>query len=81
MRARLEAEYNVQTRIEPLPYSAARWVDGPPLEISALGNGRGRMRTEDRNAHPVILFTTAWDLRYAEENSPDVHFIDISAGD
>lgn len=81
VRARLEAEYNVQTRLEPLPYSAARWVEGPPSEIATLGNGRGRMRTEDRDAHPVILFTTTWDLRFAEENSVDVHFIDISSSE
>ncbi|MEA2593939.1 MAG: peptide chain release factor 3 [Thermomicrobiales bacterium] len=80
VRARLEAEYNVQTRLEPLPYSAARWVEGPPSEIAALGNGRGRMRTEDRAGQPVLLFTTSWDLRFAEENSQGVRFLDISAG-
>jgi peptide chain release factor 3 len=79
VRARLEGEYNVQTRIEPLPYSAARWVQGPVPEINSLGNGRGRMRTEDRAGQPVILFTTSWDLRFAEENSPDVRFFDIAA--
>jgi len=38
------------------------------------------MRTEDRAGQPVVLFTTAWDLRYAEENSPDVRFLDIASG-
>jgi peptide subunit release factor RF-3 len=37
------------------------------------------MRTEDRDGQPVILFTTSWDLRFAEENSPDVRFFDIAA--
>jgi peptide chain release factor 3 len=79
VRARLEAEYNVPTRLELLPYSAARWVQGPPPAIAALGSGRGRMRAEDRMGQPVILFTTEWDLRYAEENSPDVRFSDVAA--
>jgi peptide chain release factor 3 len=78
VRARLAAEYGVETRLEPLPYSLARWVEGPPAEIAALGTGRGRMRTEDRAGQPVILFTTAWDLRYAEENASDVRFHDIA---
>jgi peptide chain release factor 3 len=74
VRSRLEAEYNVETIMEPLTFTAARWVTGDDAEISAIGNGRGRMRGEDREGRPVILFTTEWDLRYAEENAKDVKF-------
>jgi peptide chain release factor 3 len=74
VRSRLEAEYNVETIMEPLTFSAARWVTGDDAEISAIGNGRGRMRAEDRDGRPVILFTTEWDLRYAEENAKAVTF-------
>ena len=77
VRYRLESEYNVGTVIEPLGYSAARWVSGEERSIAVLGDGRGRMRTEDRSGNPVILFTTSWDLRYAEENAPDVSFSDV----
>jgi peptide chain release factor 3 len=79
VRYRLESEYNVETVIEPLSYSAARWVSGEERTIAALGDGRGRMRTEDRAGNPVVLFTTSWDLRYAEENAPDVTFSDVVA--
>lgn len=74
VRYRLEAEYNVETVMEPLTYSAARWVTGEDAEITTIGNGRGRMRAEDREGRPVILFTTEWDLRYAEENAKNVTF-------
>jgi peptide chain release factor 3 len=72
--SRLEAEYNVETIMEPLTFTAARWVSGDDAEISAIGSGRGRMRAEDRDGRPVILFSTEWDLRYAEENAKDVTF-------
>jgi peptide chain release factor 3 len=72
--SRLEAEYNVETIMEPLTFKAARWVSGDDAEISAIGTGRGRMRAEDRDGRPVILFSTEWDLRYAEENAKDVTF-------
>jgi peptide subunit release factor RF-3 len=32
------------------------------------------MRAEDRDGRQVILFTTEWDLRYAEENAQNVTF-------
>ena len=74
VRYRLESEYNVETEMDPLSYSAVRWVSGDDEEITAIGNGRGRMRGEDRDGRPVILFTTEWDLRYAEENAENVTF-------
>jgi peptide chain release factor 3 len=80
VRFRLQAEYNVETILEPLGYSAVRWVEGDPAAIAALGDGRGRMRAEDRDGRPVILFSTSWDLRYAEENTTGVNFSDLAAG-
>jgi peptide chain release factor 3 len=74
VRSRLEGEYNVETIMEPLTFSAARWVTGDDAEINSIGTGRGRMRAEDREGRPVILFTTEWDLRYAEENAKAVTF-------
>ena len=40
---------------------------------------RGRMRAEDRDGRPVILFNTSWDLRYAEENTTGVTFSDLAS--
>jgi peptide chain release factor 3 len=74
VRFRLESEYTVETVLEPLSFSAVRWVSGDPQEIATVANSRGRLRAEDRDENPVILFSTAWDLRYAEENSPALRF-------
>ncbi|HYI26073.1 MAG TPA: peptide chain release factor 3 [Thermomicrobiales bacterium] len=74
VRFRLESEYNVETVMEPLAYSMARWVSGDDAEITAIGNGRGRMRAEDRDGRPVVLFTTEWDLRFAGEQATNVEF-------
>jgi peptide chain release factor 3 len=74
VRYRLESEYNVETELDPLSYTAARWVTGEENEITTISNGRGRMRAEDRDGRPIVLFTTEWDLRYAEENARNVTF-------
>jgi peptide chain release factor 3 len=79
VRFRLESEYNVETQTEPLGYSAARWLTGDEHAIAAVGDGRGRMRAEDRAGNPVVLFTTSWDLRFAEENAPEVSFADVAS--
>jgi peptide chain release factor 3 len=74
VRYRLEAEYGVETILEPLSYTIARWVSGDERELATIANGRGRMRAEDRSGRTVILFTTEWDLRYAEEQAKDAVF-------
>ena len=74
VRYRLEAEYTVETVMEPLTYKSARWLAGPAEQITEVASGRGRMRAEDRDGQAVVLFTTEWDLRYAEEHAPDVTF-------
>jgi peptide chain release factor 3 len=74
VRARLEAEYGVETRLEPLSYEHARWVRADPQTLVTLGNSRGRLRCEDRDGQQVVLFSTRWDLNYAVENFPTVEF-------
>ncbi len=81
VRYRLEAEYNVATVIEPLTFQIARWVTGNAAEIALLGDGRGRLRAEDRDGQTVLLFSSEWDLRYAEENSTDVTFSATPSGE
>jgi peptide chain release factor 3 len=78
VRYRLESEYNVTTVLEPMTYSLARWVAGDDRAIAALGDGRGRLRAEDRDGRPVLLFTTEWDLRYAQEHADGVEFFDLA---
>jgi peptide chain release factor 3 len=74
VRARLEAEYGVETRLEPLSYEHARWVRADAQTLVTLGNSRGRLRCEDRDGQQVVLFSTRWDLNYAVENFPTVEF-------
>lgn len=71
---RLRGEYTVETAVEGLSFSAVRWVTGDAAEIASIGNGRGRMRAEDRDGRAVVLFSTPWDLRHAEENATAVRF-------
>jgi len=78
VRFRLESEYNVETIMEPLSFSVARWATGDDSEITTIGNSRGQLRAEDRNGRPVILFTTEWDLRFAAENASNVDFSALS---
>ena len=74
---RLEREYGVEARLEPLPFHCARWVTGSDREIRALGAAYGRRVVEDVDGHPMILFDTEWTLRKSQEQAKDIAFHDV----
>ncbi|HEX9163194.1 MAG TPA: peptide chain release factor 3 [Thermoanaerobaculia bacterium] len=74
LRSRLETEYDVETTSQELPYTIARWVAGDVADVAKLTlPSRSRLAT-DRYEHPVVLFTSSWELEYAEKENPGVEF-------
>jgi peptide chain release factor 3 len=74
LRSRLEAEYNVETMIQQLPYKLARWV-GMDVDAAAklILPSKSRLAV-DTSGRPVILFSSSWELEYAEKENPGVAF-------
>jgi peptide chain release factor 3 len=70
LQSRLENEYNVETTMQPLPFTMARWVsDADNLSLPS----RSRRCTDSEGRH-VVLFTSAWELELAEKDNPKVTF-------
>ena len=63
VQARLENEYGVESQLEPLTYTLARWVDGgwdAVDKADADGKLFGIMIVQDRWRRPVLLFRNDW---------------------
>lgn len=71
---RLKSEYNVDTILERLPYTIARWLEGSPEDINNLLRLSAVRAAEDRDGHPVALFEAEWSLKFAQEKYPNVVF-------
>ncbi|ABC81882.1 peptide chain release factor 3 [Anaeromyxobacter dehalogenans] len=83
VRYRLESEYSVQVRVEPVPYQLARWVsraDGKPLDLDALHDAVEGMVVLDVRERPVVLFDREWALRTAERLHPEYRFAETATG-
>jgi peptide chain release factor 3 len=76
VRFRLETEYGVETRMEPLNYSHVRWLEGSPEAIKAIRWPTGTAFAEDPEGRPVGLFNSEWSVNYVSEKNPDVTFVD-----
>lgn len=76
VQQRLRDEYGVETRLEPLSYSVARWVVGPgddPWEaLDAAGRLFNVMYAKDRWGRPVLLFKNVWNLSQLATDAPDL---------
>ena len=75
---RLENEYGVAAKLDPLSFRVARWVEGSEDAIYRVSAGIGRLLVYDSKDRPLILFETEWSLRTAQEREPDVEFHDVA---
>lgn len=71
---RLEHEYRVRCRLEPIVYKHPRWVTGSEREIERLSEDRGIMRLFDAKGNPVLLFESDWRMRWTSERATAVEF-------
>ncbi len=69
---RLENEYGVQTRLEPLEFTVARWVPGGWQALEPLGRLFNCKTVRDAWDRPVLLFRNDWNLRQLEEDHPEL---------
>jgi peptide chain release factor 3 len=67
---RLEHEYGVGARLEPMPYRDARWVTGPEDEIRRVARGYDTALVRDRRDRPLLLFRSEW-VRQSVEGRED----------
>ena len=79
LEQRLKSEYNVGVYRQGLPYSILRWIDGDMDEAAAraLNLTRETLRVEDMRGHKLLLFTSQWNLNWAEEHNPDVKLLEF----
>ncbi len=69
---RLQNEYGVETRLEMLPYSVARWVAGGWEALQKVGRLFNTVTVKDNWGRPVLLFKNEWNLQQVESDHPDL---------
>jgi peptide chain release factor 3 len=70
---RMQDEYNLETRLQRLPYTVARWPrtsEGKPVD-----DLKGNFTIyRDAIEQPVILLNQEWDLNWAKRENPNIEF-------
>ena len=71
---RLENEYGVPAKLDRLPFTVARWVEGPMDDIERIGEGYGKKLVFDSRGAPLILFENDYVLRGTMEREGKLAF-------
>ncbi|HEY9811834.1 MAG TPA: peptide chain release factor 3 [Halomicronema sp.] len=69
---RMQSEYGVETYLELLPYSVARWVAGGWDALEKVGRLFNTVTVKDSWGRPVLLFKNDWNLHQVEGDHPEL---------
>jgi peptide chain release factor 3 len=76
---RMKDEYGVDVRLRPQPFKHARWIrwkDGRTDKVDPYKIKGTLSFLEDRSGNAVGIFTSDFHLQWAEQNNPDIAFLE-----
>lgn len=63
LKFRLENEYNVEIRLEPLPYEHIRWIENKDeINLEKLTGTSDMKKVKDMKGNPLLLFVNSWSV-------------------
>ena len=78
MLHRLEHEYGVRCKLEPISARYPRWVTGKEADLDRLAAEPGRMRIYDTDGQAVILFESEWAQRWTVDRVKALEFHEVA---
>ena len=62
LKYRLENEYNVEIKMENLPYEHIRWVENQDMDLKSLTGTSDMKKVKDLKGNPLLLFVNSWSI-------------------
>jgi peptide chain release factor 3 len=63
LKYRLENEYNVEIKLEPLPYEHIRWIENKDdIDLNKLSGTSDMKKIQDLKGNPLLLFINQWSI-------------------
>lgn len=79
LKFRLESEYNVEIRLEPLPYEHIRWIENKDaVDVAGLSVTSDTKRVKDMKGNPLLLFVHAWSIGTVQERNKELKLSEFS---
>ena len=79
LKYRLENEYNVEIKMENLPYEHIRWIENKDeFDVTKITGTSDMKRIQDIKGNPLLLFVNAWSVGMVLERNEGLKLAEFS---
>ncbi len=72
LKYRLENEYNVEIKLENLPYEHIRWIANKEYDMDHIVGTSDMKKIKDMKGNPLLLFINAWSVGMTLDRNKDL---------
>ncbi|MCR5715484.1 MAG: peptide chain release factor 3 [Lachnospiraceae bacterium] len=81
LQYRLQSEYNVEIKLEKLPYEYIRWIEnGPEIDLAHLTGTSDMKKIKDLKDQPLLLFVNEWSIGMTLDRNKDLKLSEFGRG-
>lgn len=78
LKFRLENEYNVQIRLENLPYEHIRWIENKDeVNVDTINGTSDMKKVVDMKGNPLLLFINEWSIGMTLDRMTDLCLLSL----
>ena len=77
LQYRMKNEYNVDIKIEVLPYRAIRWIEHSKVSLEDLVLTSDTKKVKDLNGRNILIFESEWNTNWALKHNESLELSDI----
>ncbi len=71
LKFRLQSEYNVEIRLDPLPYEHIRWITNhESVNVDSISGTSDMKKIKDLKGNPLLLFINSWSVGMVLDRNP-----------
>ena len=78
LKFRLNNEYNVEIRLDELPYEHIRWIANTDIDVTKINGTSDMKRIFDLKGRPLLLFVNSWSVGMVLERNPGLELTEFS---
>ena len=72
LKYRMENEYNVEIRLETLPYEHIRWIENKEIDLNKIIGTSDMKKVCDLKGNPLLLFVNSWSIGMTLDRNKDL---------